>query len=456
MYDVIVIGGGPGGYAAAIRAAQLGAKVALVESNQIGGTCVNRGCIPSKIWHRAAELNQQIKTADIFGLNASISGMNVKALCERKDGVAADIRLGMEGILGSNKVEYIKGRALVKRPGIIDVDGKNYQTKKTILATGSRFAVPDIPGIDSTAMTTSQFFETGTLPESILVIGGGPIEAEMASLLVHLGCRVVLATEKARTLPNEDRDTSQRVTQALHAAGVKIIRRCVFDSVEKAGTTAICHLSKPKAQKIETEAVLIGMRKPNTDGMGLEAAGIKIDDNGSVQVDRHLQTSVNGIYAIGDATGGTMLSHAATAMGITAAENAMNKTAVFKPERIPRGIWTSPEVGSVGLSEEEAEAQGYDIQIGDFPYAINGLAMAEDRLAGAVKIVSDARYGEILGVHVVGPRATEIIGEAVLAMELEATVASLAKSIRVHPTFSETMVDAARHAAKWALYLPAD
>jgi len=456
MYDVIVIGGGPGGYAAAIRASQLGGTVALVESDLIGGTCVNRGCIPGKSWLQAAGLLHRIQKADTFGIDVTVNRVDLKVVGERTAGVVGDIRMGMEGILGSNKVKLIKGRAVVKTPRIIDVDGTRYDARKIIIATGSRLDLPELPGAEDVAISTNQIFEMEKFPDSVLILGGGAIEAEMATLLTRFGCRVVIDTEDARILPREDRDTSQRVGQALRTEGVEIVSRCKFASIEKKGQTCICHLSEPEGRVIETEAILIGMRRPNTAHIGLEAIGIAPEADGSIRVDERLQTEINGIYAIGDAIGGHMLSHAASAMGIVAAENAMGRSATFNAERTPRGIWAIPEVGSVGLSEEEAEARGHDIEVGDFPYSINGLALARDQLVGAVKIISDSRHGQILGVHVVGARATEIIGEAVLAMELEATVREFSRSLRVHPTFSETMVEAARDAAQWALYVPAN
>jgi dihydrolipoamide dehydrogenase len=456
MFDIIVIGGGPGGYAAAIRASQLGGTVGLVESDHIGGTCVNRGCIPGKSWLQAAELLHRIQKADTFGIDVTVNRVDLKTVGERTAGVVGDIRMGMEGILGSNKIKRIKGRAVIKNPGIIDVDGTHYDARKIIIATGSRLDLPELPGAEDVAISTDQIFEMTKHPDSMLILGGGAIEMEMAALLTRFGCRVVVATEDARILPKEDRDTSQRVGQALRSEGVEIVSRCKFASVEKKGNMCICNLSEPDGRVIEAEAILIGMRRPNTAHMGLGTIGITPEPDGAIRVDERLQTKINGIYAIGDATGGHMLSHAASAMGIVAAENAMGKSVTFNEERIPRGIWTIPEVGSVGLSEEEADARGYDIEIGDFPYSINGLALAQNQLAGAVKIISDSRYGQILGVHVVGARATEIIGEAVLAMELEATVQEFSKSLRVHPTFSETMVEAARDAAQWALYVPAN
>jgi dihydrolipoamide dehydrogenase len=259
--------------------------------------------------------------------------------------------------------------------------------------------------------------------------------------------------EDRSVLPREDQDSRQRVGQALRAEGVDILARHRLVSVETSKKGCLCKLSGTEERTLEVEKVLVSARKPNTAHMGLEQAGIHINDDGGIKVNDQLQTSVGTVYAIGDATGGWMLSHAASTMGIVAAENAMGKTGTFKSDLVPRGIWSSPQVGAVGLTEEQAEAQGYDIETGDFPYTINALAMAQDQLTGAVKIVSDTKYGRILGVHVVGARATELIGEAVLAMELEATVREFTRSIRVHPTFSETLVEASRDAANWALYL---
>jgi len=453
MYDVVIIGGGPGGYAAAIRTSQLGGKVALVESDKIGGTCVNRGCIPSKIWLHAAELLNRISSADTFGIRVTVEGLQTDAVVERINGVAGDIRMGMEGLLGYNQVKVFNGRAVLKNPKTVDVDGSVLETKHVIIATGSRLDVPGISGLEERCTTSTQILEMDGVPQSVLIWGAGPIDVEMATFLNRLGSSVTIAMEDRSVLPREDQDSRQRVGQALRAEGVDILARHRLVSVETSGKGCLCTLSGKEDRTLEVEKVLVSTRKPNTAHMGLEQAGIHINDDGGIKVNDRLQTSVSTVYAIGDATGGWMLSHAASTMGIVAAENAMGKTSTFKSDLVPRGIWTSPQVGAVGLTEEEAEAQGYDIKTGDFPYTINALAMAQDQLTGAVKIVSDTKYGRILGVHVVGARATELIGEAVLAMELEATVREFTRSIRVHPTFSETMVEASRDAANWALYL---
>ncbi|MBW1696884.1 MAG: dihydrolipoyl dehydrogenase [Deltaproteobacteria bacterium] len=453
MYDVVILGGGSGGYASAIRASQLGGTVALIEADEIGGTCVNRGCIPSKILLHAADLLHRIKRSDIFGIRVTLQEVNLAAVMDRIHGVTGDIRMGMEGLLGYNRVKVIRGRAVLKTPNTVSVGDSIIKAKSIIVATGSRPDIPAISGLEDVASTTDEIIDMKELPGSVLIWGAGPVELEMATLLNRFGSKVTIAMEDARILPQEDRDTSQRVAQVLRSEGINIQSRSQLVEVKKTKKGCTCRLAGNKEYTVETEKILVATRKPNTAHMGLEQAGVRMESDGSIHVNKHLETTANGIYAVGDAAGGWMLSHAASAMGIIAAENAMGKSSKFSFDTVPRGIWTDPEVGAVGLTEEEAEKRGYEVEIGDFPYTINGLAMAQDHLTGAVKVVSEAKYGKILGVHVVGKGATELVGEAVLAMELEATVREFARSIRVHPTFSETLVEAFRDAANWALYL---
>jgi dihydrolipoamide dehydrogenase len=455
LYDVIVIGGGPGGYAASIRASQLGGKVALIEAAEIGGTCVNRGCIPSKVWLGAADLLKKIKTAHEFGIKASVEAVDLGAIGSRKSGVANDIRMGMGGLLGNNGVDVITGRAQVTGPGEVRVDERTLEGKAIILATGSVLDIPTVPGLEDAALTTDQVFDMTEAPASVLIWGSaGPIEVEMASLLNDFGCKVHLISESRRILPMEDGDTSQRIAQALREQGVEILSRYSLKGVQKSDDGYDCSLEGAEDQILTVERVLVSARKPNTARLGLEAMGVSVNDDGGIQIDDKLETTAKGIYAVGDATGGWMLSHAASSMAVVAAENAMGGKKPYPHHLIARGLWTNPQVGSVGLSEEAAEDQGMDVEVGDFPYSINGLAMARGEMAGAVKVVTDAKLGAILGVHIVGQNATELVGEAVMAMQLEATVNELANSIRVHPTFSESVVDAARDAKSWALYLP--
>lgn len=454
MYDVLVIGGGPGGYAAAIRAAQLGGKVALCEGGEMGGTCVHRGCIPSKVWSRAAYLKSQIQQSDVFGLNATLGDTNYNAIVERKNGVGADIKMGMEALLGNNGVEVILGRAVLKSATQAEVDGKIIDAKAIILATGSSIAIPDIPGLADCAMTSDQALNLTEMPASLLVWGGGPVEVEIAGWLNTFGVDVTLACEGPRILTCEDSDTSQRLAGALKEQGVKIVTRAQLTEVKKAANGCAAVLGGKQEQTIEAAAVVIASRTPNTAGLGLESMGVELSSTSGILVNQYLESNVKGIFAIGDCTGGRLLSHRASGMAVFAAENAMGQKNIFDERLICRGLWTMPQVGSVGLTEEEAEDMDYDVETGDFPYPINGLAMLRGEVTGNVKVVMDAKYGEILGVHIVGSNATELIGEAALAMQMECTAEELARGVRLHPTFSETMVDAARDAMGWALYLP--
>lgn len=455
MYDVVVIGCGPGGYAAAIRAAQLGGKVAVVEAGDIGGTCVNRGCIPSKVWLRAAHTLKMIKNGKEFGIDASVNQIDYQAIIDRKTAIAAEIRMGMEALLEANGVELIRGQSMLKKAREVSVGNKTFDAKKIILATGSSLDIPNIIGLKDALLTTDQILEMTHVPKSVLVWGeAGSLDVEMASLLNILGSKVYLATRYPRILPKEDHDTSQRLAQAFREQGIQVITRTSLESLKQSPKIFKAAMSGRKEQILEIEKVVISARKPNTSGLGLRQAGIRINENGSLWVDEQLQTSEAAIYAIGDITGGWMNSHTASAMGVTAAENAMGQTNRFPFDLVPRGMWTYPQIGSVGLTEEEAEKKGFEIEVGDFPYAINGLAMGYDEVDGAVKVVLEAETKEIIGIHIVGANATELVGEAVMALQLECTVDELAHTIRVHPTFSEALMDAGRDAAGWALYLP--
>lgn len=454
MHDVVVIGCGPGGYAAAIRASQLGGKVAVVEAADVGGVCVNRGCIPAKVWHKAASILQSIRKGEDFGIEAKEPGLNLKTTVERKSGVSAEIRMGMEGLLANNGIQLIRGRAVFKGPKAVEVDGSVLEAEKFIVATGSSLAFPEIPGLKEAAMTTDDVLEMTRPPASILIFRADFVEVEMANLLNVFGSKVILATDASRILPREDHDTSQRLAQALREQGVEVITRVKLESVKKKKGGFACTLAGSKERTVEAARVLVSTRSPNTAGIGLDRLGVKLNEDGTVRVKDTLETSVDGVYAIGDCTGGWMMSHASSSMAVTAAENAMGRSEKFPFHLIPRGSWTTPEIGAVGLSEEEAEKEGREIEIGIFPYSINGLAACRNEVDGAVKIVSDAKYGEILGVHIVGGGATDLVGEAVLAIQLECTAREFARSIRIHPTFSEAVVDAARDAEKWALYLP--
>jgi dihydrolipoamide dehydrogenase len=449
MYDLTVIGGGSGGYAAALRARQLGAGVTLIENRDIGGTCVNRGCIPSKIWHHGASYLKCIEAAKAYGIGLTLERMDLSTIVSRKNGVSADIRLGMESVLKKAGVKLMRGYGMLHGPGEISVEGKVIHADKVVVATGSSLCIPDIPGLKGVLLTTDELFEMEKLPSPVLVLGEGPLEIEMASLLNIFGSTVSLLTETARPLPREDGDTRQRISQALRENGIELIVNSRLGMIKKTGRRYAAIIEGKEERSVRVEKVLICSRRPSSEGLNLENIGVRRNDDGSVWVNERLETSVADIYAIGDMTGGWMLSHAASAMGICAAENAMGVENTFSPHLVPRGIWTYPEIGAVGLSEDEAESRGIPVETGEYPYSMNGLALAENEMRGGIKIISDARYGEILGVHIVGARATELIGEAVVAMQLECTVDELAYILHVHPSFSEGVMEAARDGAGW-------
>lgn len=455
MHDVIVIGGGAGGYAAAIRAAQLGAKVALVEKDQLGGICVNRGCIPTKSWLKAVETLRHIRAGEAFGVKATVEKIDFETIIGNKNSCSEKIRLGMEALLQNNGIEVLSGHAAFKNPNEISIDDKIYPSRNFVIASGGHTETPDIKGLSRALLTTDQVLDMQTVPASVLVSGGDTIAVEMATLLNTFGSKVYIATESRFVLPDEDHDSGQRLGQALSDDGIEIIARSTLKSIKKSKNGFVCELAaKKKSRTLEVERVLAGIRKPNTAELDLAQAGIRRNEDGSIRLDEYLRTTTPNIYAIGDVTGGTMQSHAASAMAVKAAENALGEKTIFPFDLIPRGTWTFPQVASVGLTEEQAENKDLDIDIGYFPYSINGYAIARNETFGAVKIVTDAEYRIIYGVHIVGPHATELIGEAVLAMQLEYTTEELAASIRIHPTFSEAIVDAARDVERWALYLP--
>ena len=454
MYDVIVIGGGPGGYAAAIRASQLGGRVAMVEAAEIGGTCVNRGCLPSKVWARAAFFKQSLAAMAEFGVKAAFEGMDLARIVARKEGVSGDVRMGMAGLLSQNKIEVIAGRAQLENPQTVAVDGKPLETRQVILATGAATVAPEIPGLEAALLTADQVYQMTALPGAVLVCGGGHIEVETAAVLNALGTKVTLVFGTPRILPEEDGDVGQRLGQALRDQGVELVPRTTLKSVKRAATGFEALLSGSKEQAVAVDRVLTAGRRPNSAGLGLESIGVRLGSGGEIEVDRYQRTNVPNIYAVGDVTGGWMLSFAATVMGVVAAENAMGVSSVFRSRLVPRGIFTLPEAAAVGLSEEAAEAEGYEVETGDFPMSINGLALSYGELDGAAKVVVDGRYGEVLGVHLVGGRATELIWGAAQALQLETTTEDLARSLAVHPTFSEALVMAAQNALGWALYLP--
>lgn len=459
MKKIVVIGGGPGGYVAAIRAAQLGAEVHLVENDRVGGTCLNVGCIPTKAILHTAETYQALAAGKLPGILADNVRLDWPAVIGRKQVVVNRLVKGVEGLLKANGVTVHKGQASLKNATAVAVAGAaplELAADAIILAVGSEpvklnFPGADLPGvIDSTAALSLD-----APPKSMTIIGGGVIGVEFAAMFRAFGAEVTVVEMLPQILPPVDSEIAALVRQDLAKQGVKFLTGAKLEKVAAGvgGLVASVQLDG-QTKEITSQYVLVAVgRRPRTAGLGLEAAGIGLN-RGAVTVDGNFRTAVPTIYAIGDCNAQTMLAHAASAQGAAAVEHALGHKPVYFGNIIPACIYTHPEVASVGLTEDALQKQGIQYKKGTFPLAGNGKAIIESGGAGLVKILSGAKHGEILGVHLYGPRATDLIAEGALAMRLEATVDELISTIHAHPTVSEAMAEAALAVDGLAIHWP--
>lgn len=457
---VTVIGGGPGGYVAAIRAAQLGGDVTLVEKENLGGTCLNVGCIPTKALLHSAELYEDSKDGFKYGVTASDVKVDFVKVQERKKAVVRQLVNGVRGLLAANKVKVVNGEASFTGKDTIDVKTEKgiekIKTEKCIIATGSIPAKPPIPGIDSKQCIDS----TGVLnlqevPKSIVIVGGGVIGIEISTLYNALGCKIVVIEMMDEILPMMDGEITKMLRAKLSKSGVEILTSTKVMSFKDAGANVEVKVEmKDGSTKVFTgEKALISIgRKTNTQSLGLEKAGI-VNDRGRITVNDKMETNVPGIYAVGDCIGKIMLAHVASAQGEVAAENALGQNSIFDSKTNPSCVYTKPEFASVGLTEEAAKAQKIDYVTGKFPLSANGksMIMGED---GMIKIIAGKKYKEILGAHILGPRATDLIGELALAIGMEATIDEVISTIHAHPTVSEAVKEAALAVDKRAIHIP--
>ena len=457
---VIVVGGGPGGYVAAIRAAQLGAETHLVEKENLGGTCLNVGCIPTKALLHTAELYHAVKHGERIGLVGDSVQLDWKALMNRKNSVVRRLVGGVAGLLKANGVTVHKGTGQLISGEEVQIQGDKPATLRAdaiILSTGSvpvklNFPGADLPGVvDSTGVLSLD-----KLPASIAIIGGGVIGVEFAALYAALGSQVTVIELLPEILPGIDSELAANLKQSLSKKGVRFLNGAKLEAVSKTATGLSAHVALGNETKeIDAEIVLVAVgRRAYTEGAGLEAAGVKLE-RGKVVVDDHYRTNLPKVYAIGDCNGITMLAHAASHQGIAAAEHALGHAAAGHGKPIvPACVYTHPELAAVGLTEDKIKELDIAYKRGVFPLAGNGKSMIDEGEGGFVKILAGAKYGEILGVHMVGPRATEIIGEATLAMRLEATVDELVSTIHAHPTVSESLGEAALAVDNLAIHWP--
>lgn len=448
-YDVAVIGGGPGGYVAAIKAAQLGAKVLLVEKEKLGGVCLHRGCIPTKTLLNSAEKWRELQHLSELGLSADHLAFDFPRVKERMNQVVTQMERGIMQLIKSNDIELVNGAAELQSPHELRVQMAagvgRYTAQNIILATGSVPVGLPIPGGELAGVINSdQLLGLSEVPKSLLVIGGGAVGLEFASVFAAFGTEVTVVEMMPQILTGADSDVVKRLGLALRKQGIKmLVNTKVVGIAQDDGGLKIEVINDADIKVLNAEKVLVSIgRRPMTAGLGLEAAGVKYSSKG-IEVDEMMQTNVSGIYAIGDSTGKSMLAHAASAAGISAAKNAMGGRAAVDFSAVPACVFTTPEAAMVGLTEQEAIAQGLDVAISRFNFAANGKAVSMGQTDGLVKMIADHRSGRVLGMHIVGPHASDLIMEGTLAIANKLTAQDISRTIHPHPTLSETVMECA-------------
>ncbi len=463
-YDVIIIGSGPGGYVAAIRASQLGMKVAIVEREHVGGICLNWGCIPTKALLKSAQVFEYIGHAEEYGIKVGQSTADFTAMINRSRSVADGMSKGVNFLMKKNKIDILNGHGSLlrgKKVAVKDESGKTkeYTANHIILATGGRARqLPNLPIDGTKVIGYRKAMSLEKQPKSMVVVGAGAIGVEFAYFYNSIGTEVTIVEFMEQGLvPREDKDVSKELTKIYKKKGMKIMANSSVESVDTAGKTCKVKVKNRKTGKeeiIECDVVLSAAGvSPNTENIGLETLGVKTD-RGLVEVDEYYRTNVAGVYAIGDIVKGQALAHVASAEGITCVE----AIAGLNPEtidynNIPGCTYCSPEVASVGYTEEAAKAAGFDIKVGKFPFSASGKAKAAGVSEGFVKVIFDAKYGEFLGAHMIGANVTEMIAEVVAARKLETTGHTMIKTVHPHPTMSEAVMEAVAAAYDEVIHL---
>lgn len=460
IVDIAILGGGPGGYVAAIRGAQLGARVLLIEKEQLGGTCLNRGCIPTKCLLADVKLYDQIKRSKV--LTADKLSIDLRKMMERKNQVVTRFVQGVNSLVRSNGIRLIKGTGAILDRNTVEVltaEGKRelFKTRNIIIATGSTPAsLPSVPIDGEFVITTDEALNIEAVPEDIAVIGGGVIGVEFATIFSKLGSRVAIIEILPQIIATQDDEIIKALTNLLKGNGINIFTESevIAVSIENKKAKVVIQDKQGKSQVIETGKVLMAAgRTPYNEGLNLERVGIDLAGQ-FIKVNSRMETNVPGVYAIGDVVGKLMLAHKASAEGVVAAENIMGQSSYVDYGKVPNCIYTIPEIASVGLTEQEARTKGYRVTIGRFPYQFSGRALTMEMPEGFVKIIAEEELGEILGVHIIGENATDLIGEVLLAMNLEAPIEELGKIIKGHPTLSEIVKEAALDWEKKAIHKP--
>lgn len=462
-YDVVVIGAGPGGYVAAIRAAQLGLKTAIVDKEWLGGVCLNVGCIPSKSLLKNAEVAHTLRErGKEFGFSFENLKLDYGVAVKRSRQVSGRLTKGVAFLMKKNGIEVHMGSARLTardRIAVTDKDGKitELNAKNIILATGASAA--RIPGAEPDGEKILTYWEAilqEKQPKSVVVIGSGAIGVEFSTIWNAYGTQVTIVEMLPRLVPLEDEEVSAELAKAFAKNGINILTNHRFQAVEKTETGVKVTVSGEAGEKIlQAEQVLIAIGfRPNSKNLGLEEIGVKINERGFIEIDERMSTNVPGIWAIGDVTGKLMLAHVASAQGVICAENIAGvETITLNYEMMPRATYCSPQIASFGLTEAQARARGYDVKIGRFPFQANGKALGLGDYGGWVKLITDAKYGEILGAHLIGPEVTELLPELTLAQLMELTPAEIARNVHAHPSLSETLMEAAHAAEGHAIHI---
>ncbi|MCF7942096.1 MAG: dihydrolipoyl dehydrogenase [Spirochaetia bacterium] len=459
-YDVMIIGSGPGGYVSAIRAGQFGLKTALIEGHVLGGTCLNRGCIPTKAMLHAGEVLNTIQTANLCGIEVENPQVNLKKLYAYKDSAVKRLRNGINSLLTGNKVDLILGTAAFIDSHTISVTKeettRTVSAKHVIIATGSKPVIPPIPGLqDAGYWTSTTMLETNPeLPERMVIIGGGVIGVESATILQDLGVQVTIIEMAEQLLPRTEPEIARLLKKQLTKSGITIKTGVQVMEVTRTDTGKTCRVQTPSGiQDIEADEILVAVgRTAVFDSVNLKRIGITCERRG-ITVNSHLQTSIPWIYAIGDVTGSWQLAHAASADGLAAVDHIAGKNHHINRKVIPSCVYTRPEIASVGMTEKEAIEAGYEPAMGTFPMASNGKAMIMGDTSGFVKIITDKISGQILGTHMVGPRATDIIAELAVAMGAELTIEELGSIVHPHPSVSEAVMESAHDVESLAIHM---